>query len=182
VAVEGICYGQSDVPTGVDAVSACELLLAQLARWPVRIQHVWASPWTRAREPAERIASKLGVPLRVDPRLSELAFGDWEGRPYAELERDPAFRSWMADWREAAPPGGERLADLTARVLGWRAEVIARDEALLAVTHAGVIRTLRAADRGVTYETVVGERVETLAVERFGSGRGARLGSRQPGG
>jgi alpha-ribazole phosphatase len=104
----------------------------------------------------------------VDARLSELAFGEWEGRPYAELERDAAFVRWMSDWREAAPPGGERLAELAARVLAWRADVIARSEGLLALTHAGVIRALRALDRGVTYDAVASERVEPLRVESFG--------------
>jgi len=166
VSVEGVCYGQSDVPTHVDARAAAAVVLEQLARDDVRVERVWASPWRRSREPAEHLASELGVPLAIDARIAELGFGRWEGRRYAELERDPAFVAWMHDWREAAPPGGERLAELLARVAAWRADVDARGEVALAMTHAGVVRALRADARRVPYDAVVGERVTPLRVER----------------
>jgi len=166
VSVEGVCYGQSDVPTHVDARAAAAVVLEQLAREGVQVARVWASPWKRAREPAERVAAELGVPLAIDARIAELGFGQWEGRRYAELERDPAFVAWMHDWRESAPPGGERLAELLARVAAWRADVEASDEVALALTHAGVVRALRADARRVPYDTVVGERVTPLRVER----------------
>ena len=67
----------------------------------------------------------------------------------------------MEAWRTEAPPGGETLASLVARVATWRNERTtelatggdARD--VLAVTHAGVIRALRAVARGVTYEAIL---------------------------
>jgi alpha-ribazole phosphatase len=164
VAVQGVCYGQSDVPTRMDADEACSQLVAQLVDQRIVLHRIWSSPWKRAREPAERLASRLGIPSTVDARLSELAFGSWEGRPYAELEHDERFAAWMADWREAAPPGGERLSDLVARVDDWRSEVLARGEVALATTHAGVVRALRAAGRGLPYDPA--EPVEALTVER----------------
>jgi alpha-ribazole phosphatase len=117
------------------------------------------------------LASELGVPLTVDARLSELSFGEWEGRPYAVLESDPAFRAWMQSWRTAAPPGGERLDELLRRVGDWHAEVRARGEAAVAITHAGVIRALRSEARGGSYEEVLSEAVEHLHVEVIGAPR-----------
>jgi alpha-ribazole phosphatase len=167
VALDGICYGQSDVPTIADAKTASEALIEQVSRRGCGVSRVWASPWRRTREPAALVAAHFGVPLSVDARLSELAFGQWEGRPYAELEREPAFAAWMQNWREAAPPEGERLADLIARVRAWCRDVQARNESVLAVTHAGVIRALRADARGVEYERAMAEPVAHLALECF---------------
>lgn len=166
VDVEGVCYGQSDVPTRLDAQSAGATILTQLARENARIDRVWTSPWRRTREPAACIASELGLPLTVDGRLSELAFGQWEGRAYAELERDAVFLDWMRDWRHAAPPAGERLDELVGRVRQWRSEALSRGEVALAITHAGVIRVLRADARRCRYEQVMGEKVEALTLER----------------
>lgn len=165
VATEGLCYGQREVPVRLDDDQASEAIAGQLTALEAPLARVWSSPWRRARGPAERVAARLGLPLTVDDRVSELAFGAWEGRPYAELELEPAFQAWMADWEHAAPPGGERLAELCERVGRWRAEVIARGEVALAITHAGVIRALRAEGRGVPYAAVLTEAVEPLRVE-----------------
>ncbi|WP_291568096.1 histidine phosphatase family protein [Bradyrhizobium sp.] len=166
VHVPGICYGQLDVPTALSANAAAAAVLEQLARDGTRITRVWTSPWRRTQGPATRLADVLGVPLVADARLSELAFGQWEGRAYRELDGDPAFQQWMREWREAAPPGGERLAELVDRVRSWRAEVLSRQEAAVALTHAGVIRVLRAEARGVDYDAVAQETVQPLMLER----------------
>jgi alpha-ribazole phosphatase len=169
VAAAGICYGQSDVQTRVSAEAASAVLLEQLTRDGTRVVRVWTSPWQRTQLPATRVASSLGIPLVVDPRLSELAFGEWEGRPYSELEGDARFAAWMKAWRDAAPPGGETLAQLVERVRAWRRDVLSRGEAALAITHAGVIRVLRAEERGVSYDVVAHEQVEALTLERAGT-------------
>jgi len=161
----GLCYGQSDVPTSLDDEAACEVVVHQLGALAPAPARVWCSPWKRSRGPAERIAARLELPLSIDARLSELAFGALEGRPYTELENEPAFQAWMASWQTTAPPGGERLDALLARVRQWRAEVRARGEPALAITHAGVIRALRAEARRVPYEAVVAEPVEPLRLE-----------------
>jgi alpha-ribazole phosphatase len=166
VHVPGICYGQLDVPTAMSAAAAAAAVLQQLARDGTRVARVWTSPWRRTRDPATHIASALGVPVVADARISEMSFGRWEGRAYVELDGDAGFRQWMRDWREAVPPGGERLAELVDRVRSWRAEVVACQEPALAMTHAGVIRVLRAEARGLGYEAVAAEKVEPLALER----------------
>jgi broad specificity phosphatase PhoE len=165
VTTKGVCYGQSDVPVSLDDEAACDIVTGQLAAFATPVVRVWSSPWQRAWGPAERVAAKLGVVHTIDERLSELAFGEWEGRPYAELETEPAFQAWMASWQSAAPPGGERLEDLLRRVSDWRAEVLLKGEPALAITHAGVIRALRAQARRAAYADVVGEPVEPLRLE-----------------
>jgi alpha-ribazole phosphatase len=168
VAAPGVCYGQSDVPTQVDPAEAAAILLGQVARGGLRIDLVWTSPWQRTHAPATAIAERLGVPVVVDARISELSFGTWEGQAFSLLESDARFVSWMSDWQHEAPPGGERLSDLVDRVRSWRSDVRARGDVALALTHAGVIRALRADERGAPYASVVSEPVTPLVIERIG--------------
>jgi len=166
VAVKGLCYGQSDVPCDPGPAEAAAHVAARVPPFP----EVWASPWARARDVAQHLAERWGAPLRVDARLSEMSFGEWEGRPFSELEQaDPQrFAAWMQDWKTLSPPGGERLADFVARTAAWLAE--RQQEAgrpLLAVTHAGVIRMLRAHARGLSPEAALAAPVEHLCPERL---------------
>jgi alpha-ribazole phosphatase len=165
VAVKGLCYGHHDVPCALSPAVAAEQVATRL---PLDLTELWCSPLTRARAVAEELARRLHVPLRVDSRLSELYMGEFEGRPFVELEREPAFFSWMRDWRTTAPPGGETLAQLAARVAAWRRE---RDEAragaLLALTHAGPIRALRAEARGISLDDALAAPVDHLVPEEL---------------
>ena len=161
----GLCYGRHDVPVLVAHAEAGARVLAQLEG--VTFARVYASPSERTSGLAAYLATELGLPLRLDPRLFEMSFGEWEGRTYAALERDDGdrFRAWMEDWRRAAPPGGERLGELRERVEAWWLEALALEGNTLAITHAGVVRALRARARGLDFGDALAARVEHLAVE-----------------
>ena len=121
VAVSGVCYGQSDVPVEVDHGAGATRLAAQWAELSAvaykKITRIWTSPWERTRGLAEALGKCLSVPVDADARLSEIAFGEWEGRSYAEIEANDGdrFRAWMADWERLAPPGGESVPALPSR-------------------------------------------------------------------
>jgi alpha-ribazole phosphatase len=163
VAVTGVCYGHADVPLQIDAREAAFTVQRALAAGGVALREVWCSPAARTRSVAEILAAESGASLHVDPRIAELAMGEWEGRPFAEIEQTDAarFARWMAAWRTEAPPGGETVASLVARVTAWlndrRVAERAFDDArhVLAVTHAGVIRAIRAVTRATTYESIL---------------------------
>lgn len=111
---------------------------------------VLTSPLERASATAEIISQCLGsVPSRVDERLIELGFGEWEGLTQAEVRlRWPAL---LRDWKRAPQtvrfPGGEELGDGLRRVKDflqrppWSAGAAPR--CVIAVTHTGPIRLAR---------------------------------------
>jgi alpha-ribazole phosphatase len=169
VAVRGVCYGQSDVALSVTHEEAAARVWKDMTTADVQVDVVWSSPWDRAYGVAACIARHAGVPHRVDPRLSELSMGRWEGRRFADIERDEPhdFARWMQAWRTEAPPGGETLDALCARVDAWIDERIAGDGEHLVLTHAGVIRAFRARFRRITYDDALAERVEHLARDGF---------------
>ncbi|MGF1553610.1 MAG: histidine phosphatase family protein [Paracoccaceae bacterium] len=144
VAAAGLCYGRADV--ALAATAEAEIAAALVTTPPVRA--VVASPSLRARALAEPLAARDGVALTLDPRLAELDFGAWEGRPWAEIDRaesDP----WAEDPETRAPPGGERFADLRARV---RAALADLPEGAAVVAHAGPIRAARMIVDGWSFE------------------------------
>ncbi len=57
--------------------------------------------------------------VQTEPRVRELGFGIWEGKPFWELKADPMYPADAEghyDWR---PEGGESYADGVARVDGF---------------------------------------------------------------
>jgi broad specificity phosphatase PhoE len=106
-----------------------------------------SSPLVRASETMEIVRRELGLDAngyRTDLRLREYNLGDWQGRLYADIERD--FPDVIAEqrrdsWNFVYPgEGGESFALLSARVLAWLAEI---DRDTVVTTHGGVMRCLR---------------------------------------
>lgn len=97
---------------------------------------VVASPLRRTRETAEA----LGRRVEVDERWIELDYGDLDGTPLRDVPRD-VWAGWQADpsW---APPGGESLTDLGARIraaCGALAEECAERDVIV-VTHVSPVK------------------------------------------
>lgn len=104
-----------------------------------------ASPMARARETMERVRLGMGLasePYRLDRRLIEASYGDWEGNTIPELAvRLPGEleKRRAAPWAYE-PPHGESYRALSGRVATWLAEV---DRPTVVVSHGGVSRVLR---------------------------------------
>ena len=168
-ASSGVCYGQCDVPVTLEPAAAASVIAERWQRLnPGIVPELWTSPWARTQPVAEHLASRWQTSCRVDARLSELDFGRWESRDYAEIERtDPVrFRAWMAAYEVQSPPGGESAAALRSRVAEWMSDV-ADTPSVLALTHAGVIRMTRSLKRQLAYAEVALEPVPHLEPERF---------------
>ena len=159
----GLCYGQLDVPLAASFAKESQAIRDELAReFPNGLPPVWSSPSRRCRA----LADVLGEPYRIDARLMELNFGAWEGRSWAELD-SPEARHWGDHWQSAAPPGGESLPELLARLRAFLAEIETGD--VLLITHAGPIRAL--------HHLLLGEPLETAFRRPVGYGELLRLGS-----
>ncbi|WGI22244.1 histidine phosphatase family protein [Amylibacter sp. IMCC11727] len=103
-----------------------------------------ASPLLRAVETARLIADR--EPATV-PALTEMDWGDWEGKKGIALKADPnsGFRDiedWGWDYR---PPNGESPRDVWARLAPWVATL---KTDTIAVCHIGIMRVLMAQATG----------------------------------
>lgn len=104
-----------------------------------------ASPLQRARQTAQAVADELGLEVMVDDDLRECDFGDWDGLTFAEAraQAGDALSRWLSN-PEIAPPGGESLLQLAARVAEAQQRILDANtgRGVLIVAHVGSIKML----------------------------------------
>lgn len=127
----GVCYGSTDLGLADDPARAAAALRGLLpADAPL-----YSSPLTRCR----LLAQALHPAPILDARIREIDFGDWEMRAWDAIDR-AAIDAWAADPFGFAPPGGEAVAALRARVLDFLAALPGAAADAVLVAHAGVIK------------------------------------------
>ena len=101
-----------------------------------------SSPVQRARETAAPIAATLGLVVQLAPAWAEIDFGAWEGRSFASLHDDPAWRAWNEFRSTVATPGGETMLQVQARIVGAMQRLAASwpDREVAIVTHGDLIK------------------------------------------
>jgi ribonuclease H / adenosylcobalamin/alpha-ribazole phosphatase len=138
--------GRNELPLSATGRSEAEAAAARAKELGIDV--VVASPLRRARETAEIVAGHLGLPVEYGDDLVELDFGDLEGLTFDEaLATHPlATRRFLADVSTAAP-GGESVADVSARVARARKRLLDRHagRTVLVVSHVTPIKLLLAA-------------------------------------
>lgn len=124
-----------------DGRRQAETAAAQLER--SRPHAIYSSPRRRTRETAAIVADRLGLDVIEAPALDEVDFGEWTGRSFAELDRDPRWLRWNAERSRARCPGGESQGEAQARALAFAFEASARHRGpVLLVTHCDIVRAL----------------------------------------
>ena len=138
---QGRCIGQTVIET---TISDAEAVQRAIDTAPFRPARLFSSNLPRCATLAEGLAKAWSVPVHIDPRLREMNFGQWEGRSYdaINVEDGPRWNEWCVNWKTQAPPGGESLDDLVARISDWLKDHNPTPTDAI-VTHAGVIRVFR---------------------------------------
>ena len=139
--------GQADVPmneTGRAQARRNGEVLARLLPGIAEADFI-ASPLARARETMEIVRDVLDLDpkhYRIDDRLKEAHYGQWQGTLLADLPRLDAegMQARNRDPFRWRPQGGESYEDLMARAVNW-VRTIERDAVV--VSHGGVSRVLR---------------------------------------
>lgn len=121
------------------ALAMGRTLRAELAREPGPTVFL-RSPLGRARETSEIVGRELGLAptdWRDDIRLAELAYGEWEGFSWKEIEvtHPTALADWRADPHGYCPPGGETHHALRERSLAMLVEIAATNTRTVVVSH-----------------------------------------------
>jgi alpha-ribazole phosphatase len=145
----GLCYGRSDLPEHPDAMGQIQAAMTHLASVVPAI--IWSSPALRCRGMAEAAGHLAGSAPRFDARLLEMDFGAWENTAWDDVPRSQ-LDLWAADPWAFAAPGGERGADLVARVSSFHADLVVCDGNAVIVGHAGPLKVLRALLAGVAVD------------------------------
>lgn len=109
------------------------------------VEKVYSSPLARCLETAEIIYPENK--LMIVDELSEMNFGEFEGKTQKQLQDLREYADWLRGGAEAAPPNGEKYGDFMLRCIEGL-DAIFTDMTRLditraaCITHAGVITNL----------------------------------------
>lgn len=132
--------GQMQVPLDATGIEQAHDLARRASA--IDFLALWASPLLRARETAEIVSERLGLPIREDARLMETDAGEWTDRTFAEIQQETPelFAGFAQGDPSFAFPGGESFAQQGVRVGAALAEVEQGELPALVVCHGVVIR------------------------------------------
>lgn len=147
-----------------------DALAQRLAREPVTA--VYSSPLERAMETAAPIADAHGLRPNPDDAFAELHYGDWTGRPVAELHADDTWRSFNALRSLTRIPGGELVLETQLRAVSALLHLRERhvDETIVVVSHGDVIRSALCYLLGMPIDHLLRLRIEPASVTEVAFG------------
>jgi len=138
--------GHTDIPLNEHGQRQAQLLAQALAQAD-KIDTIYSSDLQRAFATAQAMALQTGASLVTHVGLRERAFGDFEGRSFAQIELElPAqaqlWRTRAPDW--TPPGGGESLSVMQQRVMAT-VNALAQQhpgQQIAVVAHGGVLDLL----------------------------------------
>jgi broad specificity phosphatase PhoE len=138
--------GQLDIPLDEIGYAQARAVAKRLrSERPVAI---YSSGLTRAFDTASAIQAAIPShpELRIDGRLTEGDFGEWQGKTYDSLKVNDAARlaNWEADRMNVAPPAGESLQQIATRVQAAYDDILAAalGQTVIIVAHGGSLQVL----------------------------------------
>jgi len=127
-----------------------ETAAQRLAALP--LDAIVTSPLERCTETADFVRAAQAEAGRepawhIDDRITECGYGDWTGRQLKDLVKDPIWKIVQTQPSAARFPGGESIAEMSARAVAavrdWDARLGA-DALWVACTHGDVIKAILA--------------------------------------
>jgi len=180
--IQGRLQGRRDTilnAHGRRQAAECGILMSDLFsrdhRQPQDFKYV-SSPLMRARDTMEILRATLGLEAHdyeIDPRLLEIAYGDWEGLTLPEIEAHSAgvlTRREDDKW-DFAPPGGESYRELADRIGNWYSSLTADT---VVAAHGGGVRALMAILNIVPEEQATRAQIEQGVVYVFADSKMSR--------
>jgi probable phosphoglycerate mutase len=176
---EGRMQGQTEsdlTPLGrLQAAAMADLLHDLITRDPPAEWRIIASPLRRARDTAETIGARLGLPVAFEDRLLEISVGDWSNCLRDEVKRETPALQGDPEWAFKSP-NGETYEAIMGRVSGWLAEQAPEPERKLIVVSHGIAGwMLRGAYGGLSRAEVIAQDTPQDAIFRLHGGQVDRL-------
>jgi broad specificity phosphatase PhoE len=138
---DGRLQGQTDRPLSDFGRRQARRLADELAAED--FEAIYSSDLARARETAEIVGARVGLPVMFDPDLREKDWGTWEG--LTAVERDRV---------EFAGESTEAHQERILRALQRISERHPGDGSVLVVTHGGSMRRVQTAALGMALPVV----------------------------
>lgn len=170
--------GLNDAPLAPEGVAqvtrTAQALRARLeARAPSVVPTIVTSPVQRALETAQLIVAALGLdPPSIDPDLSEIDLGAWDGLTWDEVAEGwpEEFERWLSE-DDVKAVGGESFRDSGRRACGAFERMVQGGTApalTIVVTHSNPMKALLGAATTGRHDVVVRHaHLDFAALSRF---------------
>ncbi len=136
--LQGLWHGSTDSPLTRRGRRQASRSARHIDRLDPGVRAIYTSPLKRCVETAAKIGKRLKIDPVVNDDLREYGIGEWEGLSFRSLAEDYDFVNKSTQNPEFAPPGGESLAQVAARMVPALQEIYARhemDHQVLVVCH-----------------------------------------------
>ena len=107
-----------------------------------RLSAVYTSPLGRCQHTSALAAPTFSSKRQIVDGLAEMSIGDWEDRRFVDLNREENLIQRLNDDTSWAPPNGEALATVAARMRKSLQDISAAhtaDETILVVSHGAAM-------------------------------------------
>lgn len=141
--VKGQYYGKLDASLSQEGIRQMEKLRSSLKG--IEFDSIYSSNTKRTLQSLQISGKHLYNKVQIDQRLSELNFGEFEGRTYQEICKifPDQIESWNKDWKNFCPPNGEAFASFYKRIVSFFKDLLKKKENhILIMTHSGVIKAI----------------------------------------
>lgn len=139
VAKPGICYGQADVDLASTCYDDMNVVLENIKHF--QPQFMISSPLQRCTKLASFLEKHIQLSFQVDERIKEVSFGEWELKPWNEINQ-PKLLEWTESYENIPPPGGESFKMLLDRFDSFWNETWQNEaKEVFVITHDGILRS-----------------------------------------
>ena len=111
-----------------------------------KIDSIYSSDLQRAFDTASMIAKSRKKQVKIEPRLKERFYGEWEGERFDKIikNHNSIYKTWMKNPDNARIPAAETLKELQRRGMSGINSIIKRNKGknVLVVAHGGINRTI----------------------------------------
>ncbi len=113
----------------------------------LQIDEILCSPLRRATDTAKHIHEQTGIPINIEPLLTEQNFGKYESTPRDNPDFFAARERFIDSY-----DGGETMLHLAQRIYNLLDRLKAADKTFLLVAHGGIARVVHSYFHNMTNE------------------------------
>jgi broad specificity phosphatase PhoE len=117
----------------------------RLALGQIPIHAIYSSPLERAIETAQPLATGLNLPIQLEAGLSEMDFGDWQGRSLKQVRRLKLWKDIHESTDQSRFPAGESYVEAQDRLVRTILQISSRHkpkEVVACFSHSDSIRLI----------------------------------------
>lgn len=142
----------------------------------INIAGIYSSPLERAIETAQPLSKASGLPVHICNELTDVDYGDWTGKSFAELDHNPDWRCFNTSRTTTIIPGGEHVTQVRDRMARAAASICSqyKSSTVAIFSHCDLIRVALVHFAGKSLDSVLSFAIDPASISAV------RLSSSKP--